>query len=129
MEIEGLIMISLEPTTSLCLEPDESNPHPHYPDHSVRYSIPRGGWEFFSLPQRPDRLWGPLTSYPMCARGSFPGVKATGEWSSTSIPQYIFMVWCSVKHRGNFTFTFHSVRYSFWNMVWKKLYVLFYKQI
>jgi hypothetical protein len=29
-------------------------------------------------------------------------------WSYTSIPQYAFMVWCSVKrkHRDNFNFTF-----------------------
>jgi hypothetical protein len=28
------------------------------------------------------------------------------EWIYTSIPQYAFMAWCSVKHRGNFTFAF-----------------------
>jgi hypothetical protein len=26
-------------------------------------------------------------------------------WSYTSTPQYVFMVWCLVKHRDNFTFT------------------------
>jgi hypothetical protein len=26
-------------------------------------------------------------------------------WSYTSTPQYVFMAWCLVKHRGNFTFT------------------------
>jgi len=26
-------------------------------------------------------------------------------WSYTSTPQYAFMEWCLVKHRGNFTFT------------------------
>jgi hypothetical protein len=26
------------------------------------------------------------------------------------LPQYVFMVWCLVKHRGNFTFTFYHVR-------------------
>jgi hypothetical protein len=25
-------------------------------------------------------------------------------WSCTSIPQYVFMAWCLVKHRDNFTF-------------------------
>jgi hypothetical protein len=25
-------------------------------------------------------------------------------WSYTSIPQHVFMEWCLVKHRGNFTF-------------------------
>jgi hypothetical protein len=27
-------------------------------------------------------------------------------WSYTSIPEYVFMAWCLVKHRDNFTFTF-----------------------
>jgi hypothetical protein len=27
-------------------------------------------------------------------------------WSYTSTPQYVFMAWCLVKHRENFTFTF-----------------------
>jgi hypothetical protein len=27
------------------------------------------------------------------------------EWSCTSIPQYVFMAWCLVKHGDNFTFT------------------------
>jgi hypothetical protein len=26
-------------------------------------------------------------------------------WSYTSTPQYVFMAWCLVKHRDNFTFT------------------------
>jgi hypothetical protein len=26
------------------------------------------------------------------------------EWNYTSTPQYVFMVWCLVKHRDNFTF-------------------------
>jgi hypothetical protein len=53
--------------------------------------------------------------------GSFPGGKAAGgeadhsppssaevknAWSYTSTPQYVFMAWCLVKHRDNFTFTF-----------------------
>jgi hypothetical protein len=28
-------------------------------------------------------------------------------WSYTSIPQYVFMAWCLVKHRDNFTFNFY----------------------
>jgi hypothetical protein len=31
-------------------------------------------------------------------------------WSYTSTPQYIFMAWCLVKHRDNFTFTFTHTR-------------------
>jgi hypothetical protein len=29
-------------------------------------------------------------------------------WSYTSIPPYIFMMWCLVKHRNNFTFRLPS---------------------
>jgi hypothetical protein len=58
-------------------------------------------------------------SYPMGTRGSFPGGKSAGAWSwpltlihcrgqecvkLTSTPQYIFMVWCLVKYRDNFSF-------------------------
>jgi hypothetical protein len=28
------------------------------------------------------------------------------EWRYISIPQYVFMAWCLVKYRNNFTFTF-----------------------
>jgi hypothetical protein len=28
-------------------------------------------------------------------------------WSCISTPQYVFMAWCLVKHRDNFTFTFY----------------------
>jgi hypothetical protein len=67
-------------------------------------------------------------SYPMGTGGSFHGGIAAGAWSwpLTSIkcrgkrmsgamlplPQYGFIAWCLVKHRGNFTFTFftYSVR-------------------
>jgi hypothetical protein len=61
-------------------------------------------------------------SYPMAMSGSFPRGKAAGEWNWPLIsiycqgqrmsgaipplPQYAFMVWCLVKHRDNFTFTF-----------------------
>jgi hypothetical protein len=39
-------------------------------------SSPDRGWEFFSLPQRPYRLWGPTQP-----TGAFPGSKAAGAWS------------------------------------------------
>jgi hypothetical protein len=48
--------------------------------------------------------------------GSFPGSKTYSSppsraevknaWSYTSTLSYVFMVWCLVKHRGNFIFTF-----------------------
>jgi hypothetical protein len=54
-------------------------------------------------------------SYPTGNGGSFPGGKAAGAWSwplvprsmrgaIPPLPQYVFMVWCLVKHRVNFTF-------------------------
>jgi hypothetical protein len=61
-------------------------------------------------------------SCPMGTRDSFPGVKWQGReadnspsssaevqnaWSYTSTPQYVFMAWCLVKHRDDFTFTLH----------------------
>jgi hypothetical protein len=35
-------------------------------------------------------------------------------WSYTSTPQYVFMVWCLVTHRDNFTFTFTDPQFA-WN--------------
>jgi hypothetical protein len=51
-------------------------------------------------------------SYPMGTRGSFPfpltpssaEVKECVKYTST--PQYVFMAWCLVKHKENFTFIF-----------------------
>jgi len=55
----------------------------------------------------------------MGTRDSFPGGKVAGleadhspppstevnnTWSYTSTPQCVFMAWCLVKHRDNFTF-------------------------
>jgi hypothetical protein len=65
-----------------------------------------------------DWLWGPPSILD-----SFPGGKAAGHeadhsppcsaevknaWRYTSTPQYVFMSWCLVKHRDNFTFTWTS---------------------
>jgi hypothetical protein len=62
-------------------------------------------------------------SYPMGATGSFPRVKrsereadhsppstaeVTNVYGYTSTPQYVFMAWCLVKYRDNFTFTFYK---------------------
>jgi len=41
---------------------------------------PGRGQEFFSSP-RPDRLWGPPTSYTMGTRDSFPVGKSAVTWS------------------------------------------------
>jgi hypothetical protein len=60
-------------------------------------------------------------SYPLGAEGCFP--KRSGReanhsppshdeiknaWSYISTPQYVFLVWCLVKHRDNFTFLVHA---------------------
>jgi hypothetical protein len=34
-------------------------------------------------------------------------------WSYTSTPQYVFMVWCLVKHRDSFTYILHLVHSYF----------------
>jgi hypothetical protein len=58
-------------------------------------------------------------SYPIGTRGCCLGGESAGceadhsppssaevknVWSYTSTPQYVFMAWCLVKHRDNFTF-------------------------
>jgi hypothetical protein len=75
----------------------------------------------FSSPPRLDRLWGPPSLLSHGYQGFFPVGRAAGAWSwpLTSIqcrsqkcvvlyfhPPYIFMLWCSVKCRDNFTLPF-----------------------
>jgi len=63
-------------------------------------------------------------SYPVGTADSYPRVKRPGReaeqsppssaevkntCSSASTPKYVFMVWCLVKHRDNFTFILPSV--------------------
>jgi hypothetical protein len=68
-----------------------------------------------------ERIWFSMgimrhpASYPVGTRDSFRGVNLPGReadhsppysaefknaWSYTSTPQYVFMAWCLVKHRG-----------------------------
>jgi hypothetical protein len=72
-------------------------------------------------PSCPDWCWGPPSLLSNGYQGALSsGVKQLGHeadhsppssakvknmWHYISTPQYIFMVWCSVKHRDNFTFT------------------------
>jgi hypothetical protein len=49
-------------------------------------SSPGRGWEFFSLPPRPDRLWGHPDTYPIGTKGSFMGVKRAEREADHSPP-------------------------------------------
>jgi hypothetical protein len=68
-------------------------------------SIPGRGWEFFSSPPRPERLWGPpsLLSNGYIRPGREadssppPNADVKNAWSYISTPQYALMAWCSVK--------------------------------
>jgi hypothetical protein len=76
---------------------------------------PGRGWEFFSSPPCPDRLWGPeALSLGVKWLGSeadhSPSISAEvkNAWSYTSALQYVFMALCSVKAQEQlklFTFT------------------------
>jgi hypothetical protein len=61
-----------------------------------RGSTPSRGCEFFSLSPRPDRLCVPISLLPNGYRGLFPGGKAAGSWSYTSILPCVFMAWNSI---------------------------------
>jgi hypothetical protein len=74
----------------------------------------QGAGNFFSSPPWPDGLWVLPSLLYNGYRGSFP---EAWSWPLTSIsccgqrmrgaippPQYAFTAWCSVKHRGTFTF-------------------------
>jgi hypothetical protein len=80
---------------------------------SLIKSSPGRGWELFSSPPHPNRLWGstqpPIQWVPgaLSLRVKQPGREAylsppssavvKNVWSYTSTPQYIIMVWYSVK--------------------------------
>jgi hypothetical protein len=87
-------------------------------DQGSRVRFPAGA-ENFSLRRVRNGSGAHPVSYPMCTRCFFPGVKrrereadhsppssneVKNAWSHTSTPPYVFMAWCSVKHRDDFTF-------------------------
>jgi hypothetical protein len=49
--------------------------------------------------------WVPEVLSPWVKRSRREAAKVKNAWSYTSTPQYVFMAWCLVKHRDNFTFT------------------------
>jgi hypothetical protein len=75
-----------------------------------------------------ERIWDSMGVVTLCLlasgyQGHFSRGKATGReadhspsssaevknaWNYTSTPHYVFMAWCLVKHRDNFTFTLHQ---------------------
>jgi hypothetical protein len=82
-------------------------------------SNPSGGWEFFSSPSRLERFWGPPSLYYIVYILIFPGYKSDrgvklithllvvsrSRMRGTIPPsQYVFMAWCLVKHRDNFSY-------------------------
>jgi hypothetical protein len=87
-----------------------------------RVRFPAGAGNF-SLHHRVQNVsGGQSASYPMGTRGLFPwgytgrppsSAEVKNAWSYTSIPQYVFMAWCLVKHRDNFTFTFFMFFFSY----------------
>jgi hypothetical protein len=85
---------------------------------SVRFPAEAGN---LSLHHRVQNCSGAQAAfYPMGTMGSFPGGKADhsrpysaevkNAWSYTSTPQYVFMVWCLVKHTTLPLLTFYLLK-------------------
>jgi hypothetical protein len=62
-------------------------------------------------PTQPPIQWVPgalslRVKWPGCEANHSPpsSAEVKNAWSYTSTPQYVFMAWCLVKHRDNFTF-------------------------
>jgi hypothetical protein len=74
--------------------------------------------EMFKLSDSPDGYLGAVSLeikqlgheadhlLPLVAEGK-------NMWNCISTPPYIFMPWCLIKYRDNFTFVFHPGSYSF----------------
>jgi hypothetical protein len=75
--------------------------------------------EFFLLTASRPVLWPNQPPFQLVPGALYPGIKRPGRegdrlrpssaelknvWSYISTPQYVFIAWCLVKHRDNFTF-------------------------
>jgi hypothetical protein len=78
-------------------------------------SSPGKGWEFFSSPQCRDRLWRPPSFLPNRYQGALSlggrggrGIHLVPRSRMHGVihplPQYVSMVWCSVKAQGRLYF-------------------------
>jgi hypothetical protein len=89
-------------------------------DRCSRVLFPAGAGDFSLLHRFQNSSESHPVFCPLGTRASFPGERRLGReadhsppsraevknaWCYTSTPQYIFMAWCLVKHRNNFTFT------------------------
>jgi hypothetical protein len=89
-------------------------------DRGSRVRFPAGAGNFYLHHRVQNGSGAHAAFYPMGTRDSFPGGKAAEAWlwplylvqrsricgATPPLPQYVFMAWCLVKHRDNFTFTF-----------------------
>jgi hypothetical protein len=66
------------------------------------------------VPTQPSIQWVPGTLFPEVGvkrpereadQSPSSSAEVKNAWIYTSTPQYVFMAWCLVKHRDNFTFT------------------------
>jgi hypothetical protein len=53
------------------------------------------------------------------------GAEVQNAWRHTSTPQYVFMAWCLVKYRDNFTFNFTSFFISVYHSLFLHIYFFF----
>jgi hypothetical protein len=74
-----------------------------YISGAPRVRVPAGAGKFlFATASRPE-----IRRPEREADHSPPfSVNTVNAWKYISTPQYVFMEWCLVKHRDNFTFTF-----------------------
>jgi hypothetical protein len=94
---------------------------------SLRRRIFRFSWGVVRAAQPPIRLVPGALSLgvkrPVCEADYSPpsSVDVKNGWSYTSTPQYVFMAWCLIKHRDNFTFyteTMEAAQMTFYKLCW-----------